>query len=339
MRTSAALVLLTAAAFAQHDAQPAWRGGREVAVRVGDVAITRDDLRAETDRKLPFRFHAKPDSTQMAQARRDALAGIVERTLVWVDAKARGIVASDEEVDAAFSRALEQAGPEFRNVDTEARKKLLEQNREAVVRRVLVDANEARFRASVAPIDQAELRKLYEERRAELNSPARARLRHVLVAVPPAASDREAAELRQRAQAARDAIAGGRPFADVARESSADIYAQQGGDLGVVERGTMRYREIEAAAFELAPGELSQVLTSMYGFHVVQCVERTLPQPLTFEAAAPLLESSLAAERLATARNEWMRELRQKHAVRVEAQDWATIQPAEWTPAKDASAK
>ncbi len=339
MRTSAALLLLTAAAFAQQDAASAWRGGREVAVRVGDVAITRDDLRAETDRKLPFRFHAKPDSAQMAQARRDALAGIVERTLVWLDAKARGIVASESDIDAAFGRALEQAGPEFRNVDAEARKKLLEENREAVVRRVLVDANEARFRAGIAPVVPADLRRRYEERRAELQSPARARLRHLLVAVPPASSDREAAALRQRAQAARDAIAAGRLFADVARESSADIYAQQGGELGVVERGTMRYREIEAAAFELAPGELSQVLGSMYGFHVVQCVERTLPQPLTFEEAVPILESALVAERLASARSEWMRELRATHVIRVDAEDWATLQPAEWIVPKGGEAK
>ncbi len=110
-------------------------------MRVGEVAITREDLRAETDRKLPFRFHARPDSTQMQQARRDALAGLVERTLVWIDAQARGIDASEAAIEAAFASALSQAGPDYQVLDAEARLKLLEQNRAAVMRRVLVDAN------------------------------------------------------------------------------------------------------------------------------------------------------------------------------------------------------
>jgi parvulin-like peptidyl-prolyl isomerase len=330
MRTSAALLLLTAALFAQQDAPSRPRSGGERAARVGSVEFTRNDLLAETDRKLPFRFHSKPDSAQMQQARRDALRSLVERTLVLLDAKARGLEASDAQIEAAFDHALEQAGSEYRSIDVATRSKLLQENRDAVIRRVLVDANEARFANGIAAVTEDELRARYAERHADLLSPARARLLHLLVPVPPTASDKEAAELRARAQKARDAIAGGRPFEDVARESSSDIYAQQGGDLGVVERGTMRYREIEAAAFALQAGELSQVQLSMYGFHVVKCVESMPPRALSFEEAAPLLRETMRTESVEAARAAWMRQLRTDHPVRVEDPEWAALQPPEW---------
>ncbi len=301
--------------------------GDAVGATVGAIAISRADLLAETDRHLPFRFHTRTDSVQMLAARKAALAALIEKALVFQDAQARGLDASATEIEAEFARALQKAGPEFAKVDGAARQQLLEQHRPQVVRRILLDKNEARMRAAVPPVTDAMAEVRYEARRSEMLTPARAHLQHLLVKVPPEASQLEVDRLLAKARQARADIVAGKPFGEVARAVSEDIYAQQGGDVGVVERGAMRYREIEAAAFALTPGQLSDVLTSMFGFHVVLCVAVEPPRSLTLAEALPMLRERLAAELQDAARAQWLLGLRQRFAVVIVAADWQGLVP------------
>jgi len=83
---------------------------------------------------------------------------------------------------------------------------------------------------------------------------------------------RTSAAARADAQQIHDALAGGADFAQAAREKSEDGSAAQGGDLGWVGLG-MFQPEFERAAFALAPGQLSPVVETAFGFHVIKRVE------------------------------------------------------------------
>ena len=81
---------------------------------------------------------------------------------------------------------------------------------------------------------------------------------------------RSEAEARQRAEQLRaQAAAPGANFAAIARAESEDASADRGGDLGNVGRGRLA-PEYEAAAFELQPGEVSQVVQTEFGFHILK---------------------------------------------------------------------
>ena len=90
----------------------------------------------------------------------------------------------------------------------------------------------------------------------------------------PKATDRIKNKAKELAQSLLDSIKGGADFGPLAKQYSEDPgSAVQGGDLGFVQRGVF-YPEFEAAAFAMEEGELSGVVESPVGFHVIQLIER-----------------------------------------------------------------
>lgn len=122
-------------------------------------------------------------------------------------------------------------------------------------------------------ISNEELQSLY----AEQAPGVRLRARHILLPLPDSGSDTQqdsvralAEELRQRAEAGED-------FAGLAREYSGDPgSAQQGGDLGWFQRGSM-VEPFEEAAFALQPGEVSEVVETPFGLHIIKLQDRETP--------------------------------------------------------------
>jgi len=107
--------------------------------------------------------------------------------------------------------------------------------------------------------------------------------RHILVA-----TEAEARDLRAR-------LVGGADFAQLARTHSLDVTtAARGGDLGWFTRGQLLAPELEAAAFGLAPGGLSDVVHSALGYHIVQTLEHDPARPLSPEQQAELRQQTLA---------------------------------------------
>lgn len=98
------------------------------------------------------------------------------------------------------------------------------------------------------------------EQRLEKISPARARVRQLLL---PTAQDAAAAQAR---------LAAGEPFIEVSRQMSRAANAATGGELGVLSRGTLP-DELDEVVFSLAEGEVSAAVESPAGYHVFQVLE------------------------------------------------------------------
>jgi parvulin-like peptidyl-prolyl isomerase len=73
-------------------------------------------------------------------------------------------------------------------------------------------------------------------------------------------------------------------FAELAKQKSIDASAQNGGDLGFFTRGQM-VKEFEDAAFSLKPGEISNVVKTEFGYHIIKLVEKKEAYNPTFEEA------------------------------------------------------
>jgi peptidyl-prolyl cis-trans isomerase SurA len=94
-----------------------------------------------------------------------------------------------------------------------------------------------------------------------------------IVKIPPV-SDEEVESVKARLNEYRERVLRGEKFSMLARLYSDDPgSASKGGDLGFVERGTL-YPEFEAVAFNLKSGEISQVLKTRAGYHIIQMIER-----------------------------------------------------------------
>jgi hypothetical protein len=119
-------------------------------------------------------------------------------------------------------------------------------------------------------LDDAEV-----QRRWAVEGPgAEIRARHILLRTPSDATPAQRDSVRQQAEALRARAAGGESFDALAREHSQDPgSAARGGDLGFFSRGRM-VQPFEEAAFELQPGEISPVVETPFGYHVIQVEER-----------------------------------------------------------------
>jgi len=144
--------------------------------------------------------------------------------------------------------------------------------RDDIERRLLA---ETVVRADVhAKIDVTwgEVEQYFEEHSEEVGRrPERFDLAGILVI--PEVSEQAQADAFARLEAARGELADGASFEDVARRYSEDGTASSGGDLGTFGRGMM-VPEFEEAAFALSEGELSGIVTTRFGFHLIQALER-----------------------------------------------------------------
>lgn len=93
--------------------------------------------------------------------------------------------------------------------------------------------------------------------------------RHILVKASHTASDDEKTAARKRIDEAKERIKKGASFEEVAREVSEDSSAADGGDLGCFQKGRM-VKQFEESVFSMKPGEMSEVVETEYGFHVIK---------------------------------------------------------------------
>jgi len=113
-----------------------------------------------------------------------------------------------------------------------------------------------------------EVDRVFETRKSQYLPECRS-ARHVLVKLAPGATDEQKAEARKKIDAVLDRVRKGEDFAKVARQESDDSSAADGGDIGCFQRGSM-VKPFEDAAYALAPGEISPVVESQFGFHVIK---------------------------------------------------------------------
>ena len=146
------------------------------------------------------------------------------------------------------------------------------------------------------------VREFYNQHAEQFTEGGGVRARHILISLSPAADDSSRAEAHDRTEALLQEIADGTDFAELARTHSDDPgSAGRGGDLGVVIEGQTA-PQFEAALFGLEPSEVSGIIETTFGFHIIQMVERQETRVVEFaEASVQIREFLLQQERQARA--------------------------------------
>jgi len=137
----------------------------------------------------------------------------------------------------------------------------------------------------------------YQSHPKEFLVPEKIHARHILLKVPEGASKEELEEIRKKAEAIRARIESGEEFEKVAEQESQDVAtAKNGGDLGFFSRGTMD-PELEAVAWKLAPGKISDVIATKQGFQLIRVDAKTPEVEIPFESAKSRIEAKLLEEK------------------------------------------
>jgi peptidyl-prolyl cis-trans isomerase D len=182
--------------------------------------------------------------------------------------------------------------------------KLTEQRR---VRYVLIDPDQVR---SQVKIDDAELREYYAQHLSDYRVTDRVKVAHILFKT----TDKTPAEVATIEKTAADVLnqirAGGN-FGELARKYSEDSTASAGGELGWVVRG-QTVKEFEDTAFSLKPGEVSGLVKTVYGIHILKVEDKQTAHLQSFDEVKDAIRTELEKQRLADAQEKLASDLEAK---------------------------
>lgn len=173
------------------------------------------------------------------------------------------------------------------------RYKIAEQRR---VRYVLIDPD--RVRAEVK-LGEDELKQHYGRHLSEYRVEDRVRVAHILFKTEGKTPE-EIATLEKTAQDVLRQVKSGDDFAELARKYSEDASAAQGGEIGWIVRG-QTVKEFETAAFAMKPGDVSELIKTTYGFHIVRLFEKQSAHLQGFEEVKERIREQLLKQKLAEA--------------------------------------
>ncbi len=140
-------------------------------------------------------------------------------------------------------------------------------------------------------VDEAALRKFYDEQQADFTANDERQASHILISVDPEAGENSDKAARDKAFAVLEKIKAGESFEALAETESDDVgTAVNGGDLGFFSRGMM-VKPFEDAAFSMSVGDVSEPVRSAFGYHIIKLTDIKAQKIKTFEEMRDTLEN------------------------------------------------
>jgi peptidyl-prolyl cis-trans isomerase C len=248
------------------------------AIPIAFVSLAADQIRKGRNSDEDRRF-----------AYRQAVQQLIVRELLVEEALARGLSADDARVQQAYNEARlrhrdEDDWATFLANEGLTRDAFRAQIRAQLTAQALIDQEAARV-PSVVTDDEA--RAFYDANPALFESGEKLRVSHILLRVAPGATAGRKAALRAEAQGILRRLRKGASFAALARELSDDkASAERGGEMPAFGHGQVD-PTFEKAAFALEAGEVSDVVETPFGFHIIKLIER---RPSVRQDYAPIAE-------------------------------------------------
>ena len=172
-----------------------------------------------------------------------------------------------------------------------ANEKLFQAPEQASIEYVLLDLDTVT--KSIA-VNEADLKTYYEQNARQLTGAEERRASHILITAPVSAPAAQREEAKAKAETLLASVRKAPDaFADVARKNSQDPgSAPSGGDLDFFGKGAM-VKPFEDAVFSMQKGDISDVVASDFGYHIIKLTDIKLPKQRSFEEMKPTLEADL----------------------------------------------
>jgi peptidyl-prolyl cis-trans isomerase C len=249
-------------------------------------------------------------SGQVNEFRVQVLDRLVDEELLYQAAKDQKLVATAEAVQAELDKARTQFPTPEAFAEALVKNELTEDGLRALFTRNLSIQGyvEGHIGKSVT-VSDAEVHDFYASNKGTFETPEQVRARHILVGVAAGDDAAVRAEKRKKAEGLLEQLKGGADFAELAKTGSECPSAPEGGDLGFFERGRMA-PAFEEAAFALKPGELSGVVETEFGYHIIKLEERKAAGLVPEEEVAPKIREFLTAQKTEAAVEEKLKQLR-----------------------------
>lgn len=202
--------------------------------------------------------------------------------------------------DQEFEKALEREG-----LTMERYRKMLEE--QLLARKVI--SREVRSQVQLTENDIIEY---YEEHIDEFSTTPVIQVRHIILLVERKETGQYAADaLEKIARIRQEILEEGLDFAEAAKKYSEGPSAPDGGDLGEVMPGSM-VKPFEEAAFALEPGEVSDIVRTRFGFHLIKVETKKESKKLPLEEVKSEIEKRIYQKIVSEVREEWIKRIKKQ---------------------------
>lgn len=272
---------------------------------VGGVEVPREVFNREYKQTLERYYRARHDVKPplMERLKDNIVRRLIDAELIRQQAKALGVKVDEAEFaekwkkhkerygsEEGFKAFLERAGTTSEDVERQFHDNLL---REQVFQKV----------SEGVKVDAKEVKAFYEKNEKRYQEPEKVKASHVLIKVPPNASEDEVAKAKARIEEAKKKLQGGTAFEQVAKEYSMDNTKDRGGDLGFFIKGRM-VKPFEEAAWKAKVGKVVGPVKTQFGWHLIKKTDHVKARKRPFSEVKDQIARSLEARQ----RNQTIRE-------------------------------
>jgi peptidyl-prolyl cis-trans isomerase C len=265
----------------------------EVVARVNGEAINKADLQNAVG-QLESRAGRTVPSDQRDRVFRGVLDQLIAYRLLMQESVSRKIAVPDTEIDARAAEIKKQFPSEQVFQQTLEKQHMTEADFRDDVRQglqitALIDAEVA----AKSPVTAEQVNQFYASNGNSFQQGERVRASHILIAVPENADAAAKEQARGRATEILNEVKAGKDFAELAKQHSQDPGSgARGGDLDYFERGQM-VGPFEEAAFALATGQVSELVETRFGYHIIKVVDKQSARTIPLEEVRGRIEEYL----------------------------------------------
>ena len=284
-------------------ASPAYVGESQSAEQkvavVNGTVINQAEFDSEMNRVLERlqRTGRFPNDLERSQIKKQVLENLIARELLYQESQKKGIKVDQKEIEAQLT-ALKGRFPS----EVEFKKALSTMNlteaglrfqfeRDLAIRKLLDDQIGGK-----STVSEKESRAYYDSNLGSFKKPEQVRASHILIKVDPGADEAKKAEARTKIESLQAKLKNGEDFGAVAKEYSEGPSGPKGGDLGFFGRGQM-VKPFEETAFSMKPGQVSGMVETRFGYHLIMVTERTPESTLSYEEVKDRLEQHLKQQK------------------------------------------
>jgi peptidyl-prolyl cis-trans isomerase C len=272
----------------------------KVVVKVDGKPLTLLDVQRQED-MLAQQLQQYADSAQLAamkpNIRRQALENAINRVLLEDTIKRLGIKAEKKTVDERADMFRKNfVSDEAFNAELVKRGLTADQLKHEIELGAQAEEFFNKRTANIKPVTEQDARTFYDNNEQRFVQPERVHASHILIGVNK--DDADSTRTRKKADAQRilRELKKGADFAEEARKYSGDPNKTQGGDLGYFERGRM-VPEFEKAAFALKSGQMSGVVETPLGYHIIKVIDHAKASTVPFDQAKQNIEQYLGNQK------------------------------------------
>ena len=246
---------------------------------VGDEIILYSEL-IQTAQGFAMQIGLNPrtQEEEFEKLKRNVLENLINEKVLLDKAKEDTITVDDQQVEQELERRIESLVQQLGSREKVESyfgtpiKKIKKDYRDEIRKNLTVrNVQEEKLRG--IQVSRREVERFFETMKDSLpEQKPMARIRHILIDVQP--GNRAKQQALDRITEIQERLRQGEPFDELARRYSEDPgTSSRGGSLGFVERGTL-FQAFEEAAFQMEPGQVSDVVETPVGLHLINMVER-----------------------------------------------------------------